>query len=104
MLDLYGKKYDKETLKRYIYLLNLIDILKTQRIDADFAARYILNKKYQLTEEEESINPSIVLKFQHHISKEALQKALINYDSDDDSILDFEQTSLKNIYTNKYLK
>jgi hypothetical protein len=52
MLDLYNKKYDRETLKKHIYEVKLIDILKTQTIDVSFATKYILNRKYQLLKEE----------------------------------------------------
>ena len=48
MLDLYNNKYDRNTLKEYIYAVKLIDILKTQIIDATFAVRYILISKYKL--------------------------------------------------------
>ena len=68
-LDLYKCKYDMETLKKYIYAISLIDILKTQIIDEDFAFNYILNKNYQLTEEEEEINIITVLQYQPHLTK-----------------------------------
>ena len=42
MLDLYNKKYTRETLKKYIYSVRLIDILKTQKLDVTFIVRYIL--------------------------------------------------------------
>ena len=92
MLDLYNKKYDRLTLKNNIYSLKLIDILKTQKIDVSFAVRYILNKKYQLIEEDNLTAPD-VLHFQSHITYDELQEALINYESDDDSIEDFETVS-----------
>jgi hypothetical protein len=93
MLDLYNKKYDRETLKEYIYAISLIDLLKTQNIDVTFAVRYILNKKYQIREEDEIITSPIVLKYQPHIKYEELQKALNDYESDDDSVDDFETIS-----------
>ena len=95
MIDLYSQQYDRETLKEYIYAVKLMDILKTQKIDATFAVRYILNTKYQLDEEEQCITAPIVLKYQPHITYEELQQALINYDSDDDSVEDFEKVSSK---------
>lgn len=94
MLDLHNKKYDRKTLKANIYSLNLIDILKTQKIDVTFAVRYILNKKYQINDSDNLTAPD-VLKFQPHISYERLQKALFDYDSDDDSVDDFETVSNK---------
>jgi hypothetical protein len=96
MLDLYNKKYDRETLKEYIYAISLIDLLKTQNIDVTFAVRYILNKKYQIRQEDEIITSPIVLKYQPHIKYEELQKALNDYDSDDDSVDDFETISNRN--------
>ena len=90
MLDLYNKKYDRKTLKDNIYAVKLIDILKTQTIDISFAVRYILNKKYQFTKEDDIRSPD-VLKYQPHIAYQELQQALLDYDSDDDSIDDFEK-------------
>jgi hypothetical protein len=95
MLDLYNNKYEYEILKNNIYELNLIDILKTQKIDAVFATKYILNKKYQLLKEENLITPKIVLFYQPHISVKELKEALICYDSDSDSLEDFETVSNK---------
>ena len=45
-IDLYKNKYDRETLKKYIYAVKLIDILKTQTLDVSFVVKYILNSKY----------------------------------------------------------
>jgi hypothetical protein len=89
MLDLYNNKYDRQTLKDNIYAVKLLDILKTQVIDVTFAVRYILNQKYQF-HEEDNITVPIVLKYQPHITYEELQKGLYEYDSDDDSVTDFE--------------
>ena len=90
MLDLYNNKYDRQTLKDNIYAVSLLDILKTQKIDVTFAVRYILNKKYQLLEEDEFITAPVVLKYQNHITYAELQKCLLEYESDDDSVDDFE--------------
>jgi hypothetical protein len=95
MLDLYNKQYDSDTLKKYIYAVKLIDILKTQKIDVTFAVRYILNTKYQFCEEDEEITAPIVLRYQTHITYQELQNALNNYESDDDSVEDFEEVSSK---------
>jgi hypothetical protein len=93
MIDLYNNKYDRQTLKENIYAVKLIDILKTQKIDVTFAVRYILNTNYQLQDEDLVIDSYTVLKYQPHISKNELYKALDDYDSDDDSIDDFETVS-----------
>jgi hypothetical protein len=96
MLDLYNNKYDRQTLKDNIYAVSLIEILKTQTIDITFAVRYILNKNYQINDCDQNITISDVLKYQHHIKYDKLQKAIIEYDSDDDSIDDFETVSNRN--------
>jgi hypothetical protein len=94
MADLYNNKYSRAQLKSMIYAVKLIDILKTQKIDVEFAVRYILNKKYQLHEDDNIIAPT-VLKYQPQITYEQLQKGLLDYDSDDDSVDDFETISTK---------
>jgi hypothetical protein len=95
MIDLYNKQYNRQTLKEYIYAVNLLDILKTQKLDVTFVVRYILNNKYQLTQEEENITIDTVLKYQKHIVLPDLICAINNYDEDDDSIDDFETVSRK---------
>jgi hypothetical protein len=90
MLDLYNNQYDMHILKEYIYALNLWDILKTQRLTRDFCVKYILNKNYQVTKEEESINFKDVLRYQKHIDKRDLLVGIVNYSSEDDSYEDFE--------------
>jgi hypothetical protein len=94
MLDLYNKQYDRKTLKEHIYEVKLIDIIKTQKIDVTFAVRYILNAKYQVHEDDNIIAPMII-KYQPHITYEELQNALVNYDSDDDSVEDFDSVASK---------
>jgi hypothetical protein len=96
MIDLYNNKYDMQILKQNIYGVKLIDILKTQKIDVNFAAKYILNKKYQLNEDDNNITSYVVLIHQPHINYKELQKVLNDYDSDDDSIDDFETVSNRN--------
>lgn len=91
MLDLYNNKYDRQTLKNHIYSLHLLDILKTQILDTSFIVRYILNKLYQLTEEDKKINIDVVLKFQPHIERKELEYTITNYNSDDDSVTDFQR-------------
>ena len=94
-IDLYNNKYDRETLKKYIYAVKLIDILKTQTLDVSFVVRYILNIKYNFFEEDDIITPKTVLFYQPHINKDELERELIFYDSDDDSVEDFETISNK---------
>jgi hypothetical protein len=95
MIDLYNNKYSRQTLKDNIYAVNLIDILKTQKLDVKFIVRYILNINYQLTQEEEDITIDTVLKYQKHIASHELIFAINNYDKDDDSVDDFEKVSRK---------
>ena len=95
MLDLYNNKYDRATLKKHIYSVSLVDILKTQHLDASFIVRYILNNIYQLTKEEETINIDMVLKYQPHLTKTKIVNEQIKYDVKYDSIDDFEDFSLK---------
>ena len=95
-INLYEKHYDLKILKENIYKLNFFDILKTQKLTTQFLAKYILNKKYQMTPEEEKINIEYVLLMQPHINRLDLVNELINYDSDDDSYEDFYTYFTKN--------
>jgi len=99
MLDLYNNKYDRNILKDNIYSLKLTDILKTQILDISFIVRYILSDLYQLTEEDKKIDINMVIKYQPHITKKELNMALLNYDSDDDSVEDFQSYSEREVIT-----
>ena len=96
MLDLYNKKYDRQTLKENIYSVKLIDILKTQTLDITFIVRYILSDLYQIDDDDKKININMVAKLQPHINKNDLLTALIDYNSDDDSVEDFQSYSERN--------
>ena len=93
MLDLYNNKYDRQTLKEHIYSLKLIDILKTQTLDLSFIVRYIMSDLYQLTDEDKTINVKTIMQYQPHINKRELLAALVDYNSDDDSLGDFQTHS-----------
>ena len=93
MLELYNNKYDRKTLKENIYDVKLIDILKTQILDMSFIVRYILSDLYQFTDEDRSIDVDMVIKYQPHIQRDKLMISLLNYNSDDDSIEDFQTYS-----------
>lgn len=95
-INLYEKQYDLKILKANIYKLNFFDILKTQKLTPQFLAKYILNKKYQMTPDEEKISIEYVLLAQPHINRLNLVNELINYDSDDDSYEDFYTYFTKN--------
>lgn len=73
--DLYKQNYSYEILKANIYAVSLFDILKSQKLTLEFCVKYILNKDYQLTEEENNITLNNVLFFQPHI----LKNDIINY-------------------------
>ena len=90
MLDLHNKQYDMQTLKENIYAVRLWDILKTQILTKEFCVKYILNKNYQMEEEDEKITFQDVLLLQPHIDKRELFIGIINYSPDDDSYEDFE--------------
>lgn len=90
MLDLYTQKYDRDTLKRNIYSVNLWDVVKTQVLDASFIVRYILNPTYQLTKEEETMELDQILRYQPHLERNEIEKEQATYDSDDDSIDTFD--------------
>lgn len=89
MLDLYNKKYTRQELKDNIYAVKHIDIVKTQQIDATFAVRYLLSKKYQIYPDDK-VSIEIILQHQPHISLKDIIEEQNIYDSDDDSIDDFQ--------------
>jgi hypothetical protein len=95
MLDLHKKKYDRQTLKDHIYAIDFFDLLRTQKIDATFAVRYLLNKKYDLDDKYKILTPELVVRLQPHINIDDLRFEILNYDSDDDSVTDFETVSNK---------
>ena len=98
-LDL-RNKYSRDILKKHIYELHLIDILKTQTLDVKFIISYILNENYQLTESEKLINIDLVLWYQPHIKKSELIEELqlkklkkMYMNTEKDSVDDFETIS-----------
>jgi hypothetical protein len=95
-LDLYNIKYDREIIKNNIYALKLIDILKTQDIDAEFIVKYILNKKYQL-HLDDIITVDMVLQIRTDINRNKLMCLINAYDSDDDSVDDFDTVMFTHI-------
>jgi len=66
--DLYKNQYDYETLKTNIYCVSLMDILKTQKLTSDFCVKYILNRDFQILDEDQNITIDIVKKYQLHIT------------------------------------
>ena len=92
MIDLYNKQYTRKELKDNIYAVKLLDIVKTQKLDATFAVRYILNKKYHL-HNDDKVSMDILLKNQPHLSLKDIIEEQNIYDSDDDSVDDFYSVS-----------
>lgn len=103
MIDLYSNQYDYETLKANIYVVSLVDVLKTQKLTADFCVKYILNTDFQLRDEEETITISMVKTYQPHILDIDFVNAIIRATNKKllgqriDSIEDFES------YMNKHI-
>ena len=95
MLDLNNKKYDRQILKDNIYAIDFFDLLRTQKIDVTFAVRYLLNKKYDLEDKYKILTPELVVRLQPHIKIEDLKNEILNYETDDDSVTDFETVSNK---------
>ena len=56
--------------------LNLWDVLKTKKINATFAVKYILFSRYKKTESEKCINRDDILFLQPHISTKELDDAI----------------------------
>ena len=75
-IDLLNNSYSMNFLKENIYAIHFWELLKTQKIDEYFAVKYILNKKFQMTEEEETITIEDILKYQPHMKKEKLLRIL----------------------------
>lgn len=94
--DLYKTKYDYNTLKANIYVVSLLDILKTQDLTADFCVKYILNPDFQFTLEDQSISLENVIKYQPHISDIEFMESFIKSTNKKmkrervDSVEDFE--------------
>lgn len=101
--DLYKNQYDYETLKANIYAVSLMDVLKTQKLTADFCAKYILNEAFQFLEQDQCITIDMVKKYQPHIMNIDLVSALMKVTNKKmigervDSVEDFES------YMNRHL-
>ena len=62
-----------------ILTLNLWDILKTKKIDVNFAIKYILFSRHKKTESEKCINRDDILFLQPHISIKELDDAIAHF-------------------------
>ena len=99
--DLYNKQFDYDTLKTNIYVVSLLDILKTQQINEELCVKYILNKDFQFLDEEINITLDVVKHYQPHLNFAIIQEYLLNITNKNmgkriDSIEDFES------YMNKH--
>lgn len=100
--ELYKKNYDYKTLQSNIYVVSLLDILKTQKLTCDFCVKYILNKDFQLSKEEEEINIETIKKYQPHLSDIDILNAYLTCNKNKknkriDSVEDFEAYMNKNL-------
>ena len=66
--DLYKNQYNYKTLKEHVYVVSLLDIVKSQKLSAEFCVKYVLNENFQFTKEEQSITVDTVLTYQPHIT------------------------------------
>jgi len=100
--DLYNNQYDYTTLKTNIYAVSLLDILKTQRLTAEFCVKYILNEDFQILDEDQNISLDMVKKYQQHITDADLESSMIKANNKKlkyeriDSFEDFETYMNKN--------
>jgi hypothetical protein len=62
-----------------LFTLNLWDVLKNHKIDANFAVKYILFSRYKKTESEKCINRDDILFLQPHISSKQLDDAITQF-------------------------
>ena len=69
-----------------ILSFNLWDILKTKKIDVNFAIKYILFSRYKKTESEKCINRDDILFLQPHISIKELDDAIAHFRENIDKI------------------
>jgi hypothetical protein len=84
LLDLKNNKYSMDVLRENIYAIGLFEILNTQTITEEFAVNYILNERFQLSDDEEKITMEYVLKMQPHLSKEKLLRLYVLGPFDED--------------------
>ena len=97
-VELYKKKYDYKTLKENIYVVSLLDILKTQKLTSEFCVKYILNKDFQFSKEEEKINIQTIKKYQPHLLDIDIVNAHLNNNfKKNKSMEDFETFMNKNL-------
>jgi hypothetical protein len=95
MIDLNAKQYSLDIIKKHIYEVNLWDIIKKQKINEEFAVKYILNPRYQLTESERYLNIDDILFFQPNLNRAKMIFYLKTIDFNDDDSVDKFDTYIK---------
>lgn len=94
-LDLENNHYSMDILKENIYAIGLFEILHTQKINEEFAVNYILNNRFQLSDDEEKITIECVMELQPHLNKEKLLSLYLIGPADYD-FPNFEKYALEN--------
>lgn len=103
--ELYASQHDYETLKILImtFSVSMLDILKTQRLCANFCIKYIMNERYHIFDEDKTITYTTIKLYQPHIEDAELTDALLKATNKlsrgqrIDSIDDFETYMNKNL-------
>ena len=56
MLNLETQQYDMNILENNLLELNLLKVVRTQKLTLEFIKKFILNEEYQITPEEQYID------------------------------------------------
>jgi hypothetical protein len=70
--DLRKHKYPLHLLVQNVDYLSVSALVRWQQLDADFCKKFILNEVYQSVEEQYKIDLQYVLKYQPHLTYDAL--------------------------------
>tara|TARA_B000000557_G_C20391236_1_gene282289 strand:- start:105 stop:356 length:252 start_codon:yes stop_codon:yes gene_type:complete len=72
-IDIYKNQYSTEELKEMLNgTISQTAILLNQKLNAEFCAKYILNDKYSLNDNDRYLDFNDVLNYQPHITEEEL--------------------------------
>ena len=72
-IDIYKNQYSTEELKEILNgTISQTAILLNQKLNAEFCAKYILNEKYSLNDNDRYLDFNDVLNYQPHITEEEL--------------------------------
>lgn len=72
-IDIYKNQYSTEELKEMLNgTISQTAILLNQKLNAEFCAKYILNEKYSLNDNDRYLDFNDVLNYQPHITEEEL--------------------------------